>query len=62
MRLRLKIAQRHQPVIGIDHGIDADAVGMGKLPDGRQFGTCTQGPVIHHLAKSPNDLGDQRNS
>jgi hypothetical protein len=35
---------------------------MGKLANGGQFGTGTQGAVIYHLAKSPHDLGDQSDS
>ena len=59
--MRLKVAQRHQPVVSIHHGVHADAIGMRELADGRQFGTGAQCPIVHHLAESGHDLRDKRN-
>ena len=59
MRARDEIALGDQPVVGIHHGIDAHAVGVGKLPNRRQLGARAQRALIDQMAKTIHDLLDQ---
>ena len=57
---RYEEAQRHQAVVGVDHGVDAHFVRGGKLAYRRQLGARAQTAVINHRAKAIHDLRDQR--
>ncbi|GAB1387531.1 hypothetical protein MASR1M59_26790 [Melaminivora sp.] len=59
VRARHRIPLRHQPVVGVHHGVHADAMGMGKLPDRGQLGAGTQAAILYQLPKTLDNLEHQ---